>query len=208
VSRDNILRMHAYLIVGNNQISIDKEVRLIVKKTKSDFIEFPVAKVKDTRELGKYLKLSINSKTAIFIKNIDKSTTEASNAFLKNLEEPQKNIIFILTARNEYGVIPTILSRCQLIRTGYQDTLTNKNDAKSFLTLTVAEKLLEVSKIKARDEAISYMQNLISSLHLLLIGEVPTIRISKVISEAQNTLKALNANGNVNLQLANFAISI
>lgn len=205
---NNNLRMHAYLIVGSNQKAIDEKVHLIVKKTKSVPFEFPIAKIEDTRELGKYLKLSINTKTAIYIKNIDESTTEALNAFLKNLEEPQKNVSYILTARNVYGVIPTILSRCQLIRAGSPSTDANKKIAKSFLALPLPEKLLELSNIKARDEAIFYMQNLISSLHPLLIEEKNRLRITKIISGAEETLKALNANGNVALQLANFAINI
>lgn len=208
MSDNNNLRMHAYLIVGSDQKAIDKEVQLIVKKTKSVPFEFPIVKIEDTRELGKYLKLSINTKTAIYIKNIDKSTTEALNAFLKNLEEPQKNVTYLLTARNEYGVIPTILSRCQLLRVGSPNVEVNKKIAISFLTLSLPEKLLELSNIKARDEAISYMQNLISSLHPLLIEEKNRLRITKVISRAEETLKALNANGNVALQLANFAINI
>ena len=205
---NNNLRMHAYLIIGSNQKAIEEKVHLIIKKTKSSLLEFPIAKIGDTRELSKFLKLSINIKTVIYIKNIDKSTTEALNAFLKNLEEPQKNIIYILTARNEYGVIPTILSRCQLIRAGSPNTGVDKKIAKSFLSLPLPEKLLELSNIKARDEAISYMQNLISSLHILLIEEKKPTPIAKAISGAENTLKALNANGNVALQLANFAICI
>lgn len=199
--------MHAYLIVGSDKEVIDRKIKQIVNKEKSKIIQFPISKIKDTRELGKYLKLSINTKTAILIKDIDKSTTESLNAFLKNLEEPQENVIFILTAKHEFGVIPTILSRCQLIRTVSQDTKAEGNFAQSFLTKSTPEKLLELSKIKARDEAIVFMQNLISSLHITLIKGRKPKHVARVILKAEDTLKALNANGNVTLQLANFAIN-
>lgn len=41
-------------------------------------------------------------------------STSAFNAFLKTLEEPPKNVIFILATTERHKVIPTILSRCQI----------------------------------------------------------------------------------------------
>ncbi len=41
---------------------------------------------------------------------------EASNALLKVLEEPPPGTIFILATAHAYDLLPTILSRCQLIR--------------------------------------------------------------------------------------------
>lgn len=46
----------------------------------------------------------------------DKMRTEAANAFLKLLEEPGRNTVFILTTDRVDHVIPTILSRCQQVR--------------------------------------------------------------------------------------------
>lgn len=46
-------------------------------------------------------------------------TPEASNCFLKILEEPPDQTVFILIADNESQILPTIRSRCQLIRFGY-----------------------------------------------------------------------------------------
>lgn len=199
--------MHAYLIVGDQETEIDKQVKLLLKKINSKLLEFPIAKIQDVRELSKFLKLSVNEKTAIFVRDIDKATNESLNAFLKNLEEPQENVTFILSARSEYGVIPTILSRCQLIRLGLKNSNVEKSLATNFLKLSLPEKLLEVSNIKARDEAITYMQGLISSLHLLLIKSDEPKPITQKLTGAQKTLRALNANGNVTLHLANFVIN-
>lgn len=38
----------------------------------------------------------------------------AFNAFLKTLEEPPRNVVFILATTEKHKVIPTILSRCQI----------------------------------------------------------------------------------------------
>ena len=49
------------------------------------------------------------------MENFDLITIQAANAFLKTLEEPPPNTIFILTVNNLNKLLPTILSRCILI---------------------------------------------------------------------------------------------
>ena len=49
-------------------------------------------------------------------------TTEAANSLLKTLEEPRPKTILILLANSEAEVLPTIRSRCQIIRVGRVST--------------------------------------------------------------------------------------
>ena len=58
------------------------------------------------------------------IEQADKMTDAAANCLLKILEEPPRGVVFILVTDNLDGLLPTILSRCQLYR---------------FTSLTVAE---------------------------------------------------------------------
>ncbi len=53
------------------------------------------------------------------IDRADTMTTDASNCFLKILEEPPNHTLFILVADNESRILPTIRSRCQIVRFGY-----------------------------------------------------------------------------------------
>ena len=46
---------------------------------------------------------------------VDLLGTQAANAFLKTLEEPVPGIVFILMGRTREGVLPTIVSRCQVV---------------------------------------------------------------------------------------------
>lgn len=55
-------------------------------------------------------------RSVIVITGIDTMKKESANAFLKLLEEPSDNIIFILTASKTDQLLPTITSRCQQIR--------------------------------------------------------------------------------------------
>lgn len=60
---------------------------------------------------------SVNLPYKIFIiKNFDNSTEEAQNKLLKILEEPPKNVYFLLSARSEEKVLATIKSRCDKIK--------------------------------------------------------------------------------------------
>ncbi len=52
----------------------------------------------------------------VLISQADKLRVQAANAFLKLLEEPPPNVVFILTSSRESRLLPTILSRCQVLR--------------------------------------------------------------------------------------------
>jgi len=49
------------------------------------------------------------------IEGMEKATAEASNALLKSLEEPPPSVVLILIAPEPEALLPTIVSRCQLI---------------------------------------------------------------------------------------------
>ncbi|MDE5976298.1 MAG: DNA polymerase III subunit gamma/tau, partial [Muribaculaceae bacterium] len=56
-----------------------------------------------------------NGKYRVFIiDEVHMLSNAAFNAFLKTLEEPPKNVVFILATTEKHKVIPTILSRCQI----------------------------------------------------------------------------------------------
>lgn len=78
-------------------------------------------------------------RTVIVLTNVDTMRKETANAFLKLLEEPSGNILFILTATQPDQLLPTIISRCQQIRL---HPLTNEE---------VAEGLIKHDDIKPDD---------------------------------------------------------
>lgn len=62
------------------------------------------------------LKPNEGRRTIMVITGIDTMRKEAANAFLKLLEEPSGEVMFILTADKTDQLLPTIMSRCQQIR--------------------------------------------------------------------------------------------
>lgn len=55
-------------------------------------------------------------KKVYIIQEASTMTQPAANSLLKTLEEPQGETLFILTTSNIHGLLPTIISRCQLVR--------------------------------------------------------------------------------------------
>ena len=55
------------------------------------------------------------SKKVYILDRVDLLGTSAANAFLKTLEEPPADVVLILLGRTREAVLPTILSRCQVV---------------------------------------------------------------------------------------------
>lgn len=195
--------MHAYLVITNDERSVLDEIEKIAKKNESKIVDFTLLKIEDTKELKKITKFSFPSKTAIVIKNINEATNEALNAFLKNLEEPNNNLIYILTAKSIDSVLSTIVSRCEVIKTTTNSiSNTDSIDEKipKFMKLSIDEKLLFIGSIKERNEAVRFVEDIIK----LEQAEGSF----KYLESALKTLANLKANGNVSLQLTAFVVTM
>jgi DNA polymerase-3 subunit delta' len=75
-------------------------------------------KIDKIREIQQMLGLTPfeNGKRVIVIKEADRFNVTSANALLKVLEEPYPNTFFILISSRPKAILPTILSRCQVLR--------------------------------------------------------------------------------------------
>lgn len=77
---------------------------------------------------------SIEGRRRIYIiKDVDKMRLEAANSMLKFLEEPDNNIIAILSTNNYNNVLSTIISRCQSINLNKNADLERTSDLDEFV---------------------------------------------------------------------------
>lgn len=122
---------HALLLVGQRHIgkthlaealiktvfstdrSLEMIADLVVVKRETSQIS-----VKQIRQLCERLAMSsLDGSWKIgFIKEADHLSTGAANALLKTLEEPKGKTLLILRAPSVESVLPTIASRCQILR--------------------------------------------------------------------------------------------
>ena len=74
--------------------------------------------VNEAREISNVLSLQPyeSDYKIMIIWQAEKMNTEASNKLLKLLEEPPAGTIFLLVTQNVEKMLPTVLSRCQIIR--------------------------------------------------------------------------------------------
>ncbi len=75
-------------------------------------------KVDQVRELQRQLALTTiqaRYRIALFLR-FEEANPNAANALLKTLEEPPDHVILLLTAENPDVLLPTVTSRCEIIR--------------------------------------------------------------------------------------------
>ena len=74
-------------------------------------------KIAQIRELQSDIIIKPHSKYKIYVINhAEKMTVESQNALLKTLEEPPEYAIIILVTNNKESLLPTIKSRCEIIK--------------------------------------------------------------------------------------------
>jgi len=198
--------MHAYLYTGGETDIRENEMRKAAEK-RGNVLEFSLLKIADVRNLSSFTKLSQKTPVSIFIKDIDSATTEALNAFLKNLEEPGENIYYFLSCEREQTLLPTIVSRCRIIRMGKSATKVDPKHVNSFLKMSFGQKIKFTSDIKKKDEAKQYLRKISLSAHSLLVSNKKKAKeLITIIKAAQEAIYNLNLNANVNLQMTVFAV--
>ena len=119
------------------------------------------------------------------IKEAETMTDAAANSLLKILEEPPIDTFFILISQNPDKLLPTILSRCQLIAFGERVSAaldegliaTYAVSAEEFLKRLPEEKLWRVISAgkefdKDRERLVNYFALLVRLFHKYLRGEM------------------------------------
>jgi DNA polymerase-3 subunit delta' len=109
---------------SNTPCEVCESCKLFLSGNNPDFIllDSPdLVSVEEIRELISSLELSpYKSKyKVVVIANFERMTVQGVNSFLKTLEEPTKSTKIILTATNKKNLLPTIVSRTQIVNFGF-----------------------------------------------------------------------------------------
>lgn len=105
-----------------SQDDIDSINDQVKQKSKNPYHQIRInnannIKINSIREINKFLALNYNEikYRGIILIDAHKMSVEAQNAFLKNLEEPPENAIFLLLSDQPELLLSTIKSRCWTI---------------------------------------------------------------------------------------------
>lgn len=113
---------HAYLFSGDEGLGKETTARLVaheLRKQGGPLSELHVLAgdgsigVDEIRSLRQRAANAPSGYSIWLILGAERMTVQASNAFLKILEEPPLGMFFFLTTTQIYSLLPTIISRCQ-----------------------------------------------------------------------------------------------
>ncbi len=112
--------MASIILIGSKENAEAFIASYIVKENIPEFgIErFSGTKIEHAREIKKKLAFkATNARLFLFTGEI---TTEAQNALLKCIEEHASMVHFLFSVESEDALLPTVLSRCRMVRLGGQ----------------------------------------------------------------------------------------
>lgn len=138
---------HAYLLLGDTVGALDRLALTLrdinfVREGNPDYFSyaFEVFGIDDARRITELAERSPFGERKVFFISSSRITREAQNALLKILEEPVSNTHFFLSVREEEMIIPTLISRMEIIRVLKRHEGDQK-EAKKFINHLLRERL-------------------------------------------------------------------
>jgi len=149
----------SYLIQGNGESVLQKLIPHFEKKHKiqtlgnPDFIVRSVAtfSIEDAREIKELAsRRGSTEEKRIFIIQAGALTREASNALLKTLEEPGDHTHFFIITPSLTRILPTIISRCQVVHDDSSVFVSSLISPESFLNHAPVKRLSYVKEVMGK----------------------------------------------------------
>lgn len=133
----------------------------------------------------------------VIINQFNTAKKEAQNAFLKTLEEHCDNTHFVLVCSTAYGLLPTIESRCHVVRFQadfLEVTHKSKSERENILMLRSIEEALDASCGIKKEAYIDVVDSAIMMSHASIIDEITkgAYESSKLIRNARFLRSALS----------------
>lgn len=152
-----------------------------------------------------FLKPIKSENKLVIIEDAQLLTTEAQNALLKVLEEPPAHTLIMLATETKEALLPTIISRCQIIHLEETAKKLSEKDLEAYTTfvehlgaLTIGECLKKAEVLaKDKNKAIVWIQNIMILLREKLLATPEDTSLLETIRSFQSLhtlLKTTNVN--------------
>lgn len=175
----------------------DEVINYLKNYFKKDYLMFEIKpkeklfSINDIKDVIKESSFYDSNFRVYLFDNFHFSSLEAQNAFLKKLEEPLENILYVLITDSPFRLLPTILSRGRVVNLLRKKT--NLSDEKRILI----EKFL-----KNKNLDLSFSENIsISDLILFLKENINKNQKNYLILKEAVNLKNLVEKNNLNLKI-------
>lgn len=185
------------LITGNTLASRQSHLHQLVGNTLVVF-ELDTQNTKEplkaVKELNHFLSLSQNEPVYHLVIEAQNLSIPAQNALLKALEELSVNHRVIITADSSKSILPTILSRVQLIKLDQKYTeLSNSKELLGDIFGPDHTKLATIASSWAKDEPEEKLNQLLETFHTYAKKQ-PTIARAKGIELIFDAINDLTLN--------------
>ncbi len=211
--------MTSFIVVAKNKTKRDEYIKDFCDKQKINSfdqttltLETSVKQntqsigIEDIKQMQKkiFLKPIKSEQKAIIIDEAELLTIEAQNALLKILEEPPAHTLLILSTTTKETLLPTILSRCQIIQLEEEQPMVSekeKAELQDFLASLpewgTGERLKKAESLaKDKDKAIEWTSKLIIVLREKMLQDQNLLDVAliKTFQSLHTTLKTTNVN--------------
>lgn len=159
-----------------------------------------VAEAKKIRE-HLSLKPFSGNKSAVIVYQADQFSADAQNSLLKTLEEPPLTAIIILGTSSEEQILPTIISRCEIINLDNQLAPFNLDEKQinRIKQLLITSKKERIQIIEKLDDREAFLKELIVYFRQQLLDE--TTASQNIVNFIKDLIEAERwAKQNVNIR--------
>lgn len=211
--------MHSFLIVAKDKNISSSYTSSLLKEKKINSFDInweayeKAIGIEDVRNIHKKILLKpFKSKIkAVVIEIFEGITIEAQNALLKTLEEPPANTIIIITTESKELILPTIISRCEIIilkekgiSLANEDLLEFSNTLNMLLSDKIGNKLKFAEVIaKNKEEAVVWLEKMAILVREKLIenyNDTKYLNFLKSLQKTYATVKSTNVNQRLALE--------
>lgn len=217
--------MQSFLIISKNKKLREEYLSALFKEYKIGkfdvytLISEKAIGIEEVRILQKqlFLKPMQSPTKAVIIENADTMTIQAQNAMLKSLEEPPNHTIIILTLENEELLLPTIQTRCKIIKLQEDISKVEKEDLSSYLaildslrSIPIGERLLLAQKFgENKEKTLIFLEGMIKTLREKCIKNPIASDFISLIKTFQETYTVISTtNVSPRLALENLLLNI
>ena len=192
------------LIISSNQSNIDRQIDQICNHINNQinpnnpdiFIineetGWTINLIRQTKHFLSQKPFNHQNKIVI-IYQAEKLNIESQNALLKTLEEPGDNSYLIISTSKPSKLLPTVISRCQIIK--LKNNLQSTNDNPLEITHQIKKDLL-LSELLTKDkkQVLPYLENQLKIQQKILIKN-PNQQTSELIQKIIKAIQMIEAN--------------
>jgi len=166
--------------------------------------------IEDIKHMQKklFLKPMQSKEKLVILDDAQLLTIEAQNSLLKILEEPPENTYIILSSQTRETILPTIISRCQVVELEKEPPILTSEEEKEFVLLltqlpsmTIGDRLKKAETLgKSKDEALVWLEKMILTCRQQLLKAPNPTRANPYVGSIQQfqrlyvQLKSTNVN--------------